>query len=119
MAQALLAVDMNGPDRAIELAGRATAMDPLNPWTFSVLCGVHLDTGHPAEAEAECRRAVEIAPSAAFVHSVLSIALLTNHKPRITGTDHGIWRRLRLVPFEVKYWDPNEPGNKDRPRQES
>ncbi len=24
----------------------------------------------------------------------------TNHKPRITGTDHGIWRRLRLIPFE-------------------
>jgi TolB-like protein/DNA-binding winged helix-turn-helix (wHTH) protein/tetratricopeptide (TPR) repeat protein len=81
MSQALLAVDMNGPDRAIELAGRATAMDPLNPWTFSVLCGVQLDTGHPAEAEAECRKAVEIAPSAAFVHSILSIALLTNHKP--------------------------------------
>jgi len=81
MSQALLAVDMNGPDRAIELAGRATAMDPLNPWTFSVLCGVHLDTGHPAEAEADCRRAVEIAPSAALVHSVLAIAFLTNHKP--------------------------------------
>jgi putative DNA primase/helicase len=24
-----------------------------------------------------------------------------NHKPTVRGTDHGIWRRLRLVPFTV------------------
>jgi putative DNA primase/helicase len=24
-----------------------------------------------------------------------------NHKPRITGTDEGIWRRIRMVPFTV------------------
>ena len=27
--------------------------------------------------------------------------LYGNHKPSITGTDHGIWRRIRLIPFEV------------------
>jgi P4 family phage/plasmid primase-like protien len=25
----------------------------------------------------------------------------TNHKPVIAGTDNGIWRRIRLIPFEV------------------
>jgi putative DNA primase/helicase len=29
------------------------------------------------------------------------LILSTNHKPRIVGTDHALWRRIRLVPFEV------------------
>lgn len=28
------------------------------------------------------------------------LALMTNHKPIVRGTDEGIWRRLRLVPFD-------------------
>lgn len=27
--------------------------------------------------------------------------MVTNHKPIVRGVDHGIWRRLRLVPFTV------------------
>lgn len=29
------------------------------------------------------------------------LMLCTNHKPRIAGTDHAIWRRIRLIPFDV------------------
>jgi len=36
------------------------------------------------------------------------IILCTNHKPRIKGTDHAIWRRLILVPFARKYWNPDK-----------
>jgi P4 family phage/plasmid primase-like protien len=38
------------------------------------------------------------------------IILLTNHTPVVTGGDHGIWRRLRLVPFEALFWNPDGPG---------
>lgn len=30
-----------------------------------------------------------------------TLILATNHKPVIRGTDNGIWRRLRLIPFSV------------------
>lgn len=29
------------------------------------------------------------------------VVLVTNHRPRVHGTDHAIWRRLRVVPFGV------------------
>ena len=42
-------------------------------------------------------------------HKVL---LCTNHKPEVRGTDHAIWRRLALVPFNVRFWnaDRGETG---------
>ncbi|WP_339910809.1 phage/plasmid primase, P4 family [Symmachiella dynata] len=48
------------------------------------------------------------------------LVLVTNHKPLIRGTDHGIWRRLRLVPFNITV--PEERQDKNLPaklREES
>ena len=36
--------------------------------------------------------------------------LATNHKPIIRGSDHGIWRRIRLIPFEITI----PPDERDR-----
>ena len=36
------------------------------------------------------------------------IVLGTNHRPEVRGTDHAIWRRLRLLPFAVQFWNPDE-----------
>jgi P4 family phage/plasmid primase-like protien len=37
-----------------------------------------------------------------------TIFLGTNHKPEIRGTDHAIWRRLKLVPFDVTIPDAEQ-----------
>ena len=42
---------------------------------------------------------------------VLKIWMATNHKPTIKGTDDGIWRRIRLIPFNVTI-----PQNRQDPR---
>lgn len=36
------------------------------------------------------------------------LQLLTNHKPIIKGQDHGIWRRVVLVPYAAKFGTPDE-----------
>lgn len=42
------------------------------------------------------------------------LLLAANHKPEVRGTDHAIWRRILLVPFEVTFTDeqkdPALPG---------
>jgi putative DNA primase/helicase len=35
-----------------------------------------------------------------------TFVMLTNHKPIVGGTDEGIWRRLRLVPWDVVIPEP-------------
>lgn len=36
------------------------------------------------------------------------LLLATNHKPRIKGNDHAIWRRVVLIPFEKQFWNPDK-----------
>jgi P4 family phage/plasmid primase-like protien len=40
---------------------------------------------------------------------VLKLALTGNHKPHISGTDRGIWRRVRLVPFAASFEGKADP----------
>ena len=44
-----------------------------------------------------------------------TIFLATNHKPEIRGTDHSIWRRIRLVPFNVTI--PDEQQDRQLPEK--
>jgi putative DNA primase/helicase len=39
--------------------------------------------------------------------------IVGNHKPSVTGMDHGIWRRIRLIPFDYTI-----PEDKRRPMDE-
>ncbi|MHB9066248.1 MAG: DNA primase family protein [Pirellulaceae bacterium] len=41
------------------------------------------------------------------------IWLAANHKPRVRGTDHGIWRRIKLLPFTVTI--PDDQQDKQLP----
>jgi putative DNA primase/helicase len=51
--------------------------------------------------------------------------LVTNHQLEIRGTDDGIWRQCRLVPFTVRFWDrerdesglPELEADNDLPRK--
>ncbi len=38
-------------------------------------------------------------------HPVFKLFLAVNHKPPIRGTDHAIWRRIRLIPFDATISD--------------
>jgi putative DNA primase/helicase len=41
-----------------------------------------------------------------------------NHKPQIKGTDDGIWRRLRVIPFNRQFLGPDDRGyNPNDPNQ--
>lgn len=43
--------------------------------------------------------------------STAKLWVMGNHKPNIRGTDHAIWRRIRLIPFTITI--PKEKQDKD------
>lgn len=42
---------------------------------------------------------------------IFKILMATNHKPIIRGTDHGIWRRIKMIPFDVIIPDHKQDRN--------
>ncbi len=67
--------------------------------------------GDPVRARLLYHEAFEFLPQ-------FKLWLAVNHRPRIRGTDHAIWRRVRLVPFTVTIAedrrDPNLPAKLGR-----
>jgi putative DNA primase/helicase len=48
------------------------------------------------------------------------IWMATNHKPVIKGTDHGIWRRIKLIPFTTRIEEENQDKHlEDKLREEA
>jgi len=44
--------------------------------------------------------------------------LMTNHKPIIRETHQAIWDRVKLIPFDVRFYAPDEPAPPGTPRQD-
>jgi putative DNA primase/helicase len=42
------------------------------------------------------------------------IFMATNHKPVIKGTDHGIWRRIKLIPFTTRIEEEQQDKHLDQ-----
>ncbi len=42
---------------------------------------------------------------------IMKLWLATNHKPQVRGTDDGIWRRIRLIPFTVTIPEAEQDKN--------
>jgi serine/threonine-protein kinase len=77
---AWLALASGRLDQALQLAQRAVSLDPLNPWNFAAIGDVSWTGGRWADAEAAYRRAVELGPTDAGLHSLLANILLSSHK---------------------------------------
>jgi len=45
---------------------------------------------------------------------VFKLWLRSNHKPVIKGTDEGIWRRIRMIPFVVNFEGKEDKGLVDK-----
>jgi putative DNA primase/helicase len=48
-----------------------------------------------------------------------SLWLQTNYLPEIHGRDQGIWRRIRLVPWEIEFTDDKDPDLDQKLRDEA
>ncbi len=47
--------------------------------------------------------------------STHTLFIITNHKPSVKGQDHGIWRRLSVIPFNVTF--PEDQQDKELPQK--
>jgi tetratricopeptide (TPR) repeat protein len=67
-------------DEAIDLADKAIERDPLRPNSYNNLGSALLAVNRDTEAEAACRRALELDPGGTFRHYAIGRALLLQGK---------------------------------------
>jgi TolB-like protein/DNA-binding winged helix-turn-helix (wHTH) protein/Flp pilus assembly protein TadD len=65
---------------ALNLLDIAASTDPLDPDLNSAFCWYYLRVNRLADAEAKCRRTLEISPTFVFAHESLGVALLLQGK---------------------------------------
>jgi tetratricopeptide (TPR) repeat protein len=75
-AAAELAHTFGQTEKAVELARQSVSLDPVNINTRASLALALSNADHPKEAEAELRRAMEMNPQAAWLHTPLGENLL-------------------------------------------
>ena len=85
-------------DAAVRDLNASVALDPLYPAGYMFLGLNHLGAGHWSEAEAAFKRALEITPNRALVHSELARALLFN------GEKQAALQQIDLEPDEARHW---------------
>mgnify|MGYP000014225589 FL=1 len=84
--------------------------------TFEPNAGVRLDEGMVKQMTGGDKITARYLYKADFEFlPEFKILMATNYKPEIRGTDDGIWRRIRLIPFEASI--PEEKKDKALPQK--
>ena len=76
-----LAITLGRSDQALQLAQSAVARDPLNSWNYYGVGLAHYSAGRLADAEAAYRKALELNPTGAGMHTLLGFTLLARGEP--------------------------------------
>ena len=67
--------------RALQLANRAVARDPLDAWNHGMVASAYLASGNLLAAEAAWVRALDLAPKMSQLHLLYGYVLVASHKP--------------------------------------
>jgi transcriptional activator of cad operon len=79
--KAYLAFTLHRCDQFMALAQSALARDPLNAWNYYAIGAAYDCGGRFTEAEAAFRKALELNPTGAGIHSELGFAMLARGEP--------------------------------------
>jgi TolB-like protein/DNA-binding winged helix-turn-helix (wHTH) protein len=93
------------PERALELARKAVARDPLNEWSFVNLAFAEGANGQLKDAEASYRKALELNPMMVTGHGLLATVLLAQGKNQeaLAELDHDSNEQIRAMNYPFFY----------------